>query len=331
MTLQTSTRKASQAPAPTPARTSGRRSRRGSAETLALTAAAALAVFQGAQPAQAHMEISNPPPRRSKFNSLVAGADIDYNMNSPLPADGSGLPCKRYAAGASVATYRAGSSFNVTAFGSTFHGGGHCQFSLSYNDQDFVSLNTVMNNCFVGTGLSFPVTIPATAPAGKATLAWTWVNAVGNRELYMNCADVTITNTITPLADQKVTGQRTVYANQPGYTTIPEFGTSAATYNGADLYASAPVIVITASGGSTAASASPSPAAVAPSASSSAAAVAASPSPSASASRAPASTSASSISDSKILDYLRSRGEALDITVASPVRAVYADYRDSES
>lgn len=33
---------------------------------------------------------------------------------------------------------------------------------------------------------------------------------------------------------------------------------------------------------------------------------------------------------SRILDCLHSRGEALDLTAAQPVKAVYADYRDSE-
>lgn len=131
----------------------------------------------------AHMEISSPPPRRSRFGPTPS-ADIDYNMMAPLPVDGSGLPCKGYPAGAPVATLRAGSAFNVTAYGATFHGGGHCQISLSYNDRDFVSIYTVMGNCFTGSGLVFPVTLPATAPAcDRCTLAWSWVNAIGNREV----------------------------------------------------------------------------------------------------------------------------------------------------
>jgi hypothetical protein len=40
-------------------------------------------------------------------------------------------------------------------------------------------------------GLEF--TVPADAPAGEALFAWTWFNQVGNREMYMNCATVTIT------------------------------------------------------------------------------------------------------------------------------------------
>ncbi|SPQ21760.1 225d92f2-6c63-44a2-8324-872d6c54f823 [Thermothielavioides terrestris] len=39
---------------------------------------------------------------------------------------------------------------------------------------------------------TYNLTIPRDVPAGNATLAWPWVNKVGNRELYMNCAPVGI-------------------------------------------------------------------------------------------------------------------------------------------
>lgn len=165
-------------------------------------------------------------------------------------------------------------------------------------------------------------------------------------QLYMNCIDVAITNSITPAASQQVTGKRTVFANQPGYPTIPEFGLG---YDGSDIYAAAPTITITASGNSSSSgaatpSASASPAAVvvaSASPSPSRAAAAASPSAtgsrsaSASASRAAAAASPAAVasvvpSGSRILDYLHARGEALDITTPAPVKAVYADYRDSE-
>ncbi|KFY13967.1 hypothetical protein V492_02939, partial [Pseudogymnoascus sp. VKM F-4246] len=35
--------------------------------------------------------------------------------------------------------------------------------------------------------------VPGDTPAGPAVFAWTWFNKVGNREMYMNCASVTIT------------------------------------------------------------------------------------------------------------------------------------------
>lgn len=42
-------------------------------------------------------------------------------------------------------------------------------------------------------GFEWPVKLPDNLPSnGKAVLGWTWINAVGNRELYMNCADIAI-------------------------------------------------------------------------------------------------------------------------------------------
>jgi hypothetical protein len=40
---------------------------------------------------------------------------------------------------------------------------------------------------------SFDFTIPEYMKSGQATLAWTWFNNIGNREMYMNCASVDIT------------------------------------------------------------------------------------------------------------------------------------------
>lgn len=39
---------------------------------------------------------------------------------------------------------------------------------------------------------TYDFTIPSYSPAGDALLAWTWQNKIGNREYYMNCAQVTI-------------------------------------------------------------------------------------------------------------------------------------------
>lgn len=41
---------------------------------------------------------------------------------------------------------------------------------------------------------SYDFTVPSSAPGGEALLAWSWFNLVGNREMYMNCAPVTINN-----------------------------------------------------------------------------------------------------------------------------------------
>lgn len=41
--------------------------------------------------------------------------------------------------------------------------------------------------------LSIDVPIPSSAPSGEALFGWTWFNTAGNREMYMNCAVVTVT------------------------------------------------------------------------------------------------------------------------------------------
>ncbi|ORX67350.1 putative endoglucanase precursor, partial [Basidiobolus meristosporus CBS 931.73] len=164
-----------------------------------------------------HMEIQSPAPRKSTFSKYYQSIrDIDYDMNGPLGV----FPCKGYKPGHVEYTYNAGDTVQVQFAPGNTHDGGHCQFALSYdNDQTFVVLKTVVRDCFKN-GLTFDVPIPATAPPSKrATLAWTWVNAEGNREYYMNCVDITINGGVP---GGKVTGPKLMVANLPGYPTIPE-------------------------------------------------------------------------------------------------------------
>ncbi|ORX94941.1 putative endoglucanase precursor, partial [Basidiobolus meristosporus CBS 931.73] len=164
-----------------------------------------------------HMEIKSPAPRKSTFSKYYRSiGDIDYDMNGPLGI----FPCKGYKAGYVEYSYNAGDTVQVQFDNGNTHSGGHCQFALSYdNDKTFVVLKTVVRDCFM-KGLSFDVPIPATAPPSKrATLAWTWVNAVGNREYYMNCIDITIKGGVP---GGTITGPKLMVANLPGYPTIPE-------------------------------------------------------------------------------------------------------------
>lgn len=71
----------------------------------------------------AHMQLQIPPPRLSMFNPYVVQANIDYNMMVPLNSDGSNFPCKKYTAGHVVATYTAGETILVEAYGTATHGG----------------------------------------------------------------------------------------------------------------------------------------------------------------------------------------------------------------
>lgn len=145
--------------------------------------------------AEAHMEMINPPPFRSRDNPFTT--EIDYDMTNPLNRDGSNFPCKGYhnlfdtPQGASVATWQPGETHTIVLSGSTFHGGGSCQASISYDrGQTFTALKSWIGNCPLHPDWTF--VLPGDAPAGEAIFAWTWYNKFGNRELYMNCAHVTI-------------------------------------------------------------------------------------------------------------------------------------------
>jgi hypothetical protein len=114
---------------------------------------------------------------------------------------------------------------------------------LSYDDKTFVSIQTILGNCMKNGKLNYEVTIPANAPGGSATFAWTWVNWTGNREYYMNCADVTIEGNPNGV----LTGPKIVEANMPGKPTIPEFSNER---TGAELYENRPIVSVTGNGGS---------------------------------------------------------------------------------
>jgi hypothetical protein len=157
-----------------------------------------LAVSGLASLASAHMEMSYPPPFKSKSNPH-AGQDIDYSMTAPLDQSGNNFPCKGYnslvgtPAGASVANWTPGESYNFTITGGAAHNGGSCQASLSFDGgSTWTVIHSYIGNCPVQGESSFDFAIPTDTPAGEALFAWTWFNNVGNREMYMNCASVTI-------------------------------------------------------------------------------------------------------------------------------------------
>ncbi|KAL5361411.1 hypothetical protein BJX96DRAFT_165877 [Aspergillus floccosus] len=150
---------------------------------------------------QAHILMRNPVPYGN-----------DTLNNSPLAPDGSDFPCKLrpgvYSTSASN-TYRVGQEVNLELVGSAVHGGGSCQVSLSRDLQptrssEWMVIKSIQGGCPINTPanldtdavtvvpneLSFK--IPECMEPGQYTLAWTWFNRIGNREMFMNCAPVTI-------------------------------------------------------------------------------------------------------------------------------------------
>ena len=144
-------------------------------------------------------------------------------MVAPLLENGSNFPCKGYLAdlgtpqGGSTKTFTAGQQATFKTEGlEAAHNGGSCQVSLSFdNGQTWKVIKSFIGNCVRSAGgnvfdanQDYSFTIPADAKAGDALWAWTWFNQTGNREMYMNCAAITIagsgTSTLNNLPDMFV-------------------------------------------------------------------------------------------------------------------------------
>lgn len=126
--------------------------------------------------ALAHMQMSSPSPLRDPHANRP-NEPKDYNMLSPLNADGSNFACKGYHLNTpltTVATYAAGSKQTMKLLGSATHGGGSCQISLSCDGgSNFQVVKSIMGGCPLSDSYDF--TIPSDIPAAKkCLLAWTW-------------------------------------------------------------------------------------------------------------------------------------------------------------
>ena len=151
--------------------------------------------------AAAHMMLESPVPYgRSTLN------------NSPLEASGLDFPCKLRAGVYEVTTmnnWKAGQAESVRFRGSAVHGGGSCQFSITTDQQPNKSsrwkvVHSVVGGCPAAAdgnllggadaevADSFQVRLPPQIPDGQYTFAWTWFNRKGDREMYMNCAPISV-------------------------------------------------------------------------------------------------------------------------------------------
>ncbi|KFY68431.1 hypothetical protein V496_01053 [Pseudogymnoascus sp. VKM F-4515 (FW-2607)] len=150
----------------------------------------------------AHMELSYPAPLRSRYNKNVTANDtfnnVDYYMTSPLNASGSDYPCKGSLSdlgtpeGTPVEYFVAGDYERYMIRGTATHGGGSCQVSLSVDGgTTFKVIKSYIGSC-IQPDIYREIKIPNDVPAGPAVFAWTWFNKLGNREMYMNCASITI-------------------------------------------------------------------------------------------------------------------------------------------
>ncbi|KAL9071008.1 MAG: hypothetical protein Q9161_004508 [Pseudevernia consocians] len=166
---------------------------------MSILSFSALALFVST--AQGHMIMATPPPYGSPDNS-------------PLIADGSNFPCKATSnSGGTVTNMAIGATQKLSFLGESVHGGGSCQVSLTTDapatkNSKWMVIHSIQGGCparnqagNIGADNSasapdpdtYDFTIPAGITPGAYTLAWTWFNKVGNREMYMNCASIKVT------------------------------------------------------------------------------------------------------------------------------------------
>ncbi|KAJ2025128.1 hypothetical protein GGH91_004505 [Coemansia sp. RSA 2671] len=201
--------------------------------------------------ALAHMAMVKPCSRytpRGDCPPLPAGQELDYSLNSPL--DVNAPLCKHTVPyNTPVETWTAGQQITVKfdSVNGAAHGGGHAQFSVSYDGgKTFAVVHEVLKHIFFNGPstsntpevLSYTFKLPSNLPSSKKVVfAWSWVNAIGNREFYMNCADVEIKGT-----SSSYSGRQMVVANINGYPTIPSFNGNYDT--GLDLYKNAKNVTV---------------------------------------------------------------------------------------
>lgn len=167
--------------------------------TKSILMAAAIA-FSGT--VSGHMVMATPKPF-GKPNS------------NPLDKAGSDFPCKVsngvYDTQGIINNMPQGSSQKLSFTGSAVHGGGSCQVSLSADlkptkKSQWKVIHSIIGGCPARNTVgnlpenaqgadpdTYQFTIPKDLAVGDYTLAWTWFNRIGNREMYMNCAPITVT------------------------------------------------------------------------------------------------------------------------------------------
>jgi hypothetical protein len=122
--------------------------------------------------------------------------------NSPLDPSGSDYPCKMGASSSSTGgpttEFKVGENSTLSFTGSAVHGGGSCQLAVTLDknptkDSAFKVIHSIEGGCpGVGGPATFSFQVPEELPNGEAVFAWTWFNKIGNREMYMNCAAITV-------------------------------------------------------------------------------------------------------------------------------------------
>ncbi|KAJ1847201.1 hypothetical protein H4S02_004753 [Coemansia sp. RSA 2611] len=179
--------------------------------------------------AAAHMALSDPcpifSPHCTNEMTLPAGASYDYSITSPMPYDGD-LSKGGASWSEPAATWTAGQDVTVKFFGTAYHSGGFAELALAYPGSDtFVVIFGDYGDFFVdpatktGPVTSYTFRLPADVPSSdNVRLRWTWIQNVGNLELYLNLSTVKIVGS----KSTSFTGPQQFIGNHKGYPSLPE-------------------------------------------------------------------------------------------------------------
>ena len=165
---------------------------------FSLTTVAAVAALLSS--ASAHLIMADPPQWTLPDQA---------NAQAPLDASGSDFPCQNGIPDQDAKrTYQPGSSALLQIQGSAVHGGGSGQMLITYDfpptkDSDWYVMTSFEGDHPIKAEGNLPpdptnmlpplhFTVPKTLKSGKAVMAWSWFNRIGNREHYMKCATVEI-------------------------------------------------------------------------------------------------------------------------------------------
>ncbi|KAK3813108.1 MAG: hypothetical protein J3Q66DRAFT_347421 [Benniella sp.] len=198
-----------------------------------LASAVAFAALSYVPSTEAHVGVIFPcPPRAPQCEPQKwQGGKPDYDHFRPISNTFASKPPKlhhkicRYVESKSL--LKSAVKKNVFSKGQTIktkyevidsHGGGHCQWALTYDVDEkiknpkWVVFKTKKTYCLRGAerGIATEkVELPKGIPGGKAILAWIFNNADGNREFYSSCSYITIKGD----RKGKITGKEPLIAN----------------------------------------------------------------------------------------------------------------------
>ncbi|KAK3061595.1 hypothetical protein LTS18_005853 [Coniosporium uncinatum] len=194
---------------------------------------------------ECHLFMGNPPSFRWGETKDIVELVVPLNgvpqgySQQPFPCKGHHVqpngtlaePSVTWSAGQTV-TFQLYDSTNTT--GATMnqiegaaHSGGSCQISFSYDKgRSWVVVQNYEGDCprvrsdlkgqvmnFYDVNQDYTFTVPADFPSGdRVIVAWTWINATGNREYYMSCSCVR-TEGVGPSTDITPAGPPLLVAN----------------------------------------------------------------------------------------------------------------------